>query len=134
MAIVYLRFGELPIGGKSYNRDTKKHEAGVGVWEAVEEGGTEQNRPLYRILLPRMKRDEWQPAMIELHASHGKPCFLVMGKVLNKLGSFGETLLSDVQIVQEVNPCAGRAWREVLQRFDSESSDEEEQEQEGAFE
>jgi hypothetical protein len=120
MEIVYLRFGVLPIGGKSYNRDKKKHEAGVGVWEAICEDGQ------YRILLPRMKRDEWQPAAIELHASVGKPVFRVTGKVLtSKLGSFGETLLTDVKIVEEVNPCAGRLWREAQERpLDAEQDEE----------
>lgn len=130
MPIVYLRFGELPVGGKSYNRDKKKFEAGVGVWEAIEEGGTEQSRPHYRILLPRMKRDEWQPAMIELHASQGRPCFLVTGELVNKFGSFGETLLKNVQIVEEINPCAGRAWRQLLDRPDDTP---EEHEQEGEY-
>lgn len=126
MNLVYIRFGELPIGGKSYNRERKKHEAGVGVWEAIEEGGK------YRILLPRMKRDEWQAAAVELHASHGKPAFLVKGKVLSKFGSFGETLLADVEIVEEINPCAGRMWREDLPR--AEENSEHEVECEGAYE
>jgi hypothetical protein len=114
MALVYLRFGVLPIGGKSYNREKKKHEAGVGVWEAIEEECGDRKQ--YRILMPRMKRDEWQRAAVELHASHGKPCFLVTGKVLKGFGSFGETLLGDVKIVEEVNPCAGRNWRELADR------------------
>lgn len=125
MEIVYLRFGVLPVGGKSYNREKKKkHEAGVGVWEAIEEGGK------YRILLPRMKQDEWQVAAIELHGSHGKPVFRVTGTMLKKFGSFGETLLSNVQIVEEVNPCAGKMWREALVCPEDESSTEEE----GAYE
>lgn len=124
MKVVYLRFGELPVAGRSYNRDCKKLEAGVGVWEALDEGGQ------YRLLLPRMKRDEWQRAAIELHASHGKPCFVVTGTVLNKFGSFGETLLTDVQIVEEINPCAGRPWRQLLARPEELA---EEHEQEGAY-
>jgi hypothetical protein len=134
MELVYLRFGTLPIGGKSYNREKKKHEAGVGVWEAIQEGGTETSRPMYRILLPRLKRDDWQAAMVELHASHGKPCFLVTGKVLKGFGSFGETLLSDVKIVDEVNPCAGRNWRELLDRPLDAEAESGEYEQVGAGE
>jgi hypothetical protein len=122
MELVYLRFGTVPECGQSYNREKKKHEAGVGVWEAIDEGGK------YRILLPRMKRDEWQAAMIELHASHGKPCFLVTGKVLNKFGSFGETLLTDVVIVEEINPCAGRAWRQPFAGPDERAEDHEQEE------
>jgi hypothetical protein len=128
MKLVYLRFGELPVAGRSFNRDCKKLEAGVGVWEAYEvDCGV---RKQYRLLMPRMKRDEWQRAAIELHASHGKPCFVVTGTVLNKFGSFGETLLTDVQIVEEINPCAGRPWRELLDRPEELAEDHE---REGAY-
>jgi hypothetical protein len=124
MKVVYLRFGELPVAGRSYNRERKKLEAGVGVWEAI------QTVEQYQILMPRMKRDEWQPAAIELHASHGKPCFVVTGTPLTKFGSFGETLLTDVQIVEEINPCAGRAWRQQLERPEELAEDHE---REGAY-
>ncbi|BDD79765.1 hypothetical protein [Burkholderia phage FLC9] len=131
MKIVYLRFGVLPAGGKSYNREKKKHEAGVGVWEAIEEDCGDRKQ--YRILLPRMKQNEWQGAAIELHGSHGKPVFRVTGRVLSKLGSFGEPLLADVQIVEEINPCAGKMWREALP-CESEAADQTDEEAEGAYE
>lgn len=118
MEVVYLRFGELPEGGKSYNRAAKKLEAGVGVWEAIQQDGK------FRILMPALKRECWEDAAVELHSSYGKPVFLVTGRVLKQTGRFGETLLTDVKVIEEVNPCAGRAWRELFMRPDASSEDE----------
>lgn len=120
MEIVYLRVGELPIGGKSFNRTTKKHEAGVSVWDAIEFDEEGQ----YRILMPLLKRDQWEAAGIDFHASYGKPVYLVTGKVLKARGSIGETLMTDVVIVKEVNPCAGRAWRNLLDRPNEEGDED----------
>jgi hypothetical protein len=105
MEIVYLRAGDLPEGNKSINHRTKVHEAGVSVWEALRmEDGT------YRLLMPAVKRTQWEAAATDIHWSYGKPFYLITGKVLKERGSVGEPLLKDPVLGEQVKVVVGRPW------------------------
>lgn len=101
----YLRAGDPPASGHSFNHLTNRHEAGVSVWDAIEING------VYRLLLPALTKEVWEYCSYDLGSGFGRPFYEVTGRVLPTVGSLGETLLADVKIVKEINPCVGEQWR-----------------------
>lgn len=106
MKTQYLRFGDLPPTGRSFNKITGIIEPGVGVYEAhLDHAGA------YRLYLTAMTTHHWKAIVLELNEMYGRPCYLVVGDQVPGGSSTGEILLTNVNIVSPVNPCIGPLWR-----------------------
>ncbi len=93
---VYLRFGDLPAGGRS-STGMIVRECGVSVYPGIEDGGScllDFRRLLAGIDTRYLKGLLWR----------NRPLFLVEGRRVG-VGGMGEPCLSDARIVREVSPC-----------------------------
>jgi hypothetical protein len=91
----YIRFGDLPLGGKSSifrNGEIKEGtENGVSVYEAIIING------IIKVLLPQIKSQ----TIVSLEWVSNRPIFIVDGELCG-YGSDGEVLLKNCRIVESV--------------------------------
>lgn len=86
---IYIRFGEIPESGKSYNFKDKFFEDGVSAYSAVKVGKN------YYI--------DVVGSIFTFGGLYKKNAFEVSGDVLDSCGSDGEPLLTNVSIVKKLN-------------------------------
>ena len=92
MNLIYVRFGDLPKDGKSFNFLTEQYEKGVSVYEAMEyEDGS------IHILMPTHTGS----ACVSLSGCVCRPAYQVMGDKI-AVGSDNEPLLANCEIIKEV--------------------------------
>lgn len=93
-ARLYIRYGDLPEGGRSTNHRTGEREEGVSVYPVAWLGPDD-----YAPVLPSRE------ALQTYYSSelHDRPAYLVRGRWVG-WGSDMEPLLADVQIVQRIKP------------------------------
>ena len=96
----FVRFGELPPNGLSWNCLLKEFEAGVSVWRGRRIG----DRVI--AVLPNTRTEIYgvQPSAL-LDFFHmwvdNSPVFVVRGKLLRKIGGVGEPLLADIHSIEK---------------------------------
>lgn len=90
--ICYIRFGEIPPLGYSKNWLINKLEEGVSVYEAMERNG------IYSVILPSLLGG----ACVSLSGVLDRPMYEVSGDLIG-IGSDGEPLLSNCEIVKEIH-------------------------------
>lgn len=102
MRSCYIRFGEIPIDGKSkiHRGDTLiSEEQGVSVWECIECNG------VYRLLVPNPcnanAMGDIDSYLLRSHYYTSKPVFEVEGTVVGT-GSDGEPLLSNITMIKKL--------------------------------
>lgn len=85
----YMRFGQIPESGRSYNFRDDFYEDGISCYEAVKIGE-------YYVANVKNPFTYWGYA-------DTKKCYLVDGTLLNKNGSDNEPLLQNAKIIREIN-------------------------------
>lgn len=90
----FVRFGELPPNGLSWNNLLKEFEAGVSVWC----GRRITDRVI--CIMPNLQGS----AFVDFFHMwvDDAPVFAVRGRLLREIGGVGEPLLADVQLVEKV--------------------------------
>lgn len=83
---LYIRFGDLPPGGRSWNDDAQEWEAGVSVYKAEWQS---EDRDIVCIEVPRGA----QTGTIDLVAD--RPVYIVTGTLLPERGGDGEPLMAN---------------------------------------
>ncbi len=86
---VYLRFGELPEGGRSLNHRTARFEAGVAAFRAYETCEGEY-------LVDLQKNPRLALILVVAHYAQKRPAFVLEGQPLKDRGDAGEPLLGEV--------------------------------------
>ena len=112
MELVYVRFGDVPECGRSWNSLDKFYEEGVSVYEAIHRDG------VYQILLPKMDSTSIISLGMCFNAAQGlsgqidrKNClYLVEGNKIG-IGSDGEPLLKSCKIIREIFHKEINDWR-----------------------
>lgn len=94
-SIIYIRFGDLPIGGRSTNYLTGEKEIGISVYEGIEREDGE-----YSIVFPNLT----ESCCVSLSGCLQRKAYLVEGEVVGR-GSDGEPLLTKCRIIREINFC-----------------------------
>ena len=89
--IIYVRFGDIPAEGRSWNHLLGQPECGVSVYEALERNGSVQ------VILPRLDT----PVLVSLSGVNERPMYEVEGEWVG-IGSDGEPLLQPCRIVREL--------------------------------
>jgi hypothetical protein len=98
---VYVRFGDLPKSGRSWNWLTKEWERGVSVYEAIIRDG----KPLLILPSPAL------PVAQSVCHCLQRPAYRVTGDVVGR-GGDGEPVLANVRIIEALKQEAFRVnWK-----------------------
>ncbi|MBX6750942.1 MAG: hypothetical protein IRY85_14930 [Micromonosporaceae bacterium] len=98
---MYIRFGDLPEGGKSYNNETGTYEAGVSCYRAEWQSS---DRDVICVSVPS------DICIGTINQIADRPVYIVTGDLLDERGGDGEPLLINVTAeyvgpVEIVNYC-----------------------------
>ena len=99
--VMYIRFGDIPAGGRSLNQETDTYEAGVSVYRAVWDS---KDRDVVSVFVPS------EICWGTIREVMDRPVYIVTGRVLDEVGGDGEPLMVDVVAelvgpVEAVNYC-----------------------------
>lgn len=85
---MYIRFGDAPTSGQSYNAGTDQPEAGVSVYEAEWQSS---DKSVICVVIPS------DVCVFTLNAIEDRPVYLVEGDLLDERGGDGELLMANVR-------------------------------------
>lgn len=90
---MFIRFGEVPADGRSYNAEDNRSEAGVSCWRATlnADGDT------LTVTVPT------EEAMGGTMRIEDRPVYAIAGTLLHQRGSDGEPLLADLTDVRRLD-------------------------------
>jgi hypothetical protein len=99
----YIRFGDLPKGGKSKNYATNEMEIGISSYPV--KWNIEKNK--WEIIEDQLEEFSALHSLIyDITIGEGRPVYLIQGQELNDLGSDGEPMLdvNKIKIIKQLQP------------------------------
>jgi len=99
----YIRFGDLPKGGKSKNYATNEMEIGISAYPV--KWNIEKNK--WEIIETQLEEFEALHSLTyDITIGEGRPVYLIQGQELNDLGSDGEPMLdvNKIKIIKQLQP------------------------------
>lgn len=99
----YIRFGDLPKGGKSKNYATNEMEIGISAYPV--KWNIEKNK--WEIIEEQLEEfSALHSLTYDITIGEGRPVYLIQGQELNDLGSDGEPMLdvNKIKIIKQLQP------------------------------